>query len=261
MASADRRAETPCPAACGHGVSSSPVVSGALTTWLASVGSAAIPTCRAWVVAARALTIGRAVLAAAAGQAVLDPAVQQRLLSAAVRAPAAAPGALEEGDLTPRESDVLRLIAAGKSNREIARALFVSEATVKTPSTGSSPRPARGTAVRPCATPIPTAMPTRRTSANPARSVRAVHLAWLLVDPQAAPARLAQDPVGGPFGERDLADQPGFHPPGIVGGLGRNLSTERARVTPQRRPPRSATISPSRITGVLTRSASTASSG
>src|SRR5580704_7622336 len=76
--------------------------------------------------------IGRAVLAAAAGQAVLDPAVQQRLLSAAVRAPAAAPGGLEEGDLTPRESDVLRLIAAGKSNREIARALFVSEATVKT---------------------------------------------------------------------------------------------------------------------------------
>ena len=36
------------------------------------------------------------------------------------------------GDLTPRESEVLRLIAAGQSNREIARALFVSEATVKT---------------------------------------------------------------------------------------------------------------------------------
>ena len=63
--------------------------------------------------------IGRAVLAAAAGQAVLDPAVQQRLLSA-------------DDDLTPREAEVLRLIAAGKSNREIARALFVSEATVKT---------------------------------------------------------------------------------------------------------------------------------
>jgi DNA-binding NarL/FixJ family response regulator len=47
--------------------------------------------------------IGRAVEAAAAGQAVLDPAVQQRLL-----------------------------IAAGQSNREIARTLFVSEATVKT---------------------------------------------------------------------------------------------------------------------------------
>ena len=79
--------------------------------------------------------IGRAVLAAAAGQAVLDPGVQQRLLSAAARAPAmpataaASPG---DSDLTPREAEVLRLIAAGASNREIARALFVSEATVKT---------------------------------------------------------------------------------------------------------------------------------
>ena len=81
--------------------------------------------------------IGRAVLAAAAGQAVLDPEVQRRLLSAAVRAPAAPPAAgaaadPADTDLTPRESEVLRLIAAGKSNREIARALFVSEATVKT---------------------------------------------------------------------------------------------------------------------------------
>jgi DNA-binding NarL/FixJ family response regulator len=79
--------------------------------------------------------IGRAVLAAAAGQAVLDPEVQQRLLSAAVRAPAPAPAGstgTSDDELTPRESEVLRLIAAGKSNREIARALFVSEATVKT---------------------------------------------------------------------------------------------------------------------------------
>ena len=75
--------------------------------------------------------IGRAVLAAAAGQAVLDPEVQQRLLSAAVRAPAAQPDH-DPDELTPRESDVLRLIAQGKSNREIARALYVSEATVKT---------------------------------------------------------------------------------------------------------------------------------
>ena len=44
-------------------------------------------------------------------------------------APAGPPGT---GDLTPREADVLRLIAAGQSNREIARTLFVSEATVKT---------------------------------------------------------------------------------------------------------------------------------
>ena len=77
--------------------------------------------------------IGRAVHAAAAGQAVLDPAVQQRLLLAAARAPAPQPDQDHDPDeLTPRESDVLRLIAEGKSNREIARALYVSEATVKT---------------------------------------------------------------------------------------------------------------------------------
>jgi DNA-binding NarL/FixJ family response regulator len=82
--------------------------------------------------------IGRAVHAAAAGQAILDPGVQQRLLSAAARAPVApaVPGAGASGgaddELTPREAEVLRLIAAGQSNREIARTLFVSEATVKT---------------------------------------------------------------------------------------------------------------------------------
>jgi DNA-binding NarL/FixJ family response regulator len=74
--------------------------------------------------------IGRAVHAAAAGQSVLAPEVQQRLLAAAARAVAPAPD--DERDLTPRESQVLRLIAAGQSNREIARALVVSEATVKT---------------------------------------------------------------------------------------------------------------------------------
>jgi DNA-binding NarL/FixJ family response regulator len=79
--------------------------------------------------------IGRAVLAAAAGQAVLDPGVQQRLLSAAARArgtPGPAASSPGNGDLTPREAEVLRLIAAGQSNRQIARALFVSEATIKT---------------------------------------------------------------------------------------------------------------------------------
>ncbi|QMU71215.1 response regulator transcription factor [Streptacidiphilus sp. P02-A3a] len=80
--------------------------------------------------------IGRAVLAAAAGQAVLDSGVQQRLLSAAARGVPAAAGpvgaAAGDGELTPREAEVLRLIAGGQSNREIARSLFVSEATVKT---------------------------------------------------------------------------------------------------------------------------------
>jgi DNA-binding NarL/FixJ family response regulator len=89
--------------------------------------------------------IGRAIHAAAAGQAILDPSVQQRLLNAAVRAPEAdrpsaappppagnGPSPTDPGELTPREADVLRLIAAGQSNREIAKTLFVSEATVKT---------------------------------------------------------------------------------------------------------------------------------
>jgi len=79
--------------------------------------------------------IGRAVVAAAAGQAVLDPQVQQRLLSAAARASGRfdpSDGSPDSSDLTPREAEVLRLIAAGQSNREIARTLFVSEATVKT---------------------------------------------------------------------------------------------------------------------------------
>ena len=77
--------------------------------------------------------IGRAVVAAAAGQAILDPLVQQRLLSAATRAPGRSdPAGSDSSDLTPREAEVLRLIAAGQSNREIARTLYVSEATVKT---------------------------------------------------------------------------------------------------------------------------------
>jgi DNA-binding NarL/FixJ family response regulator len=78
--------------------------------------------------------IGRAVHAAAAGQAVLDASVQQRLLSAAAQAlrPSPPPDDDAETGLSPRESEVLRLIATGQSNREIARTLFVSEATIKT---------------------------------------------------------------------------------------------------------------------------------
>ena len=76
--------------------------------------------------------IGRAIHAAAAGQAVLDRDVQQRLIAAAARAPAPIPEPPGDGDLTPRETDVLRLIATGHTNRQIAQELFLSEATVKT---------------------------------------------------------------------------------------------------------------------------------
>ncbi|TDD46225.1 response regulator transcription factor [Kribbella antibiotica] len=76
---------------------------------------------------ADAEAIGRAIQAAADGQSILDADVQRRLIEGAV----AAPKAVDSG-LTPREVDVLRLIAEGLSNTEIARRLVVSEATVKT---------------------------------------------------------------------------------------------------------------------------------
>jgi DNA-binding NarL/FixJ family response regulator len=74
--------------------------------------------------------IHRAIEAAASGQAVLDPAVQARLVEIA-RPPSAAPTTLPDG-LTDREAQVLRLIASGMSNGEIATHLFLSEPTVKT---------------------------------------------------------------------------------------------------------------------------------
>ncbi|GAA2060600.1 response regulator transcription factor [Williamsia deligens] len=79
--------------------------------------------------------IAAAIRAAAAGQAVLDRTVQQRLLAGAARSAASSPtpaSSPELDALTVREREVLLHMADGSSNREIAKALYVSESTVKT---------------------------------------------------------------------------------------------------------------------------------
>ncbi|MFC1411583.1 response regulator [Streptacidiphilus sp. N1-12] len=83
----------------------------------------------------------------AAGRTVLDSAVQRRLVQLLIDEPNAAaaptpvpaqeppPSAelpVEAGGLTRREVDVVRLVAQGLNNRQVARALVVGEATVKT---------------------------------------------------------------------------------------------------------------------------------
>jgi DNA-binding NarL/FixJ family response regulator len=74
-----------------------------------------------------------AVRAAAAGDALLAPSVTRRLIEAfARRPPETSPSPSQLASLTARERDVLLLLARGRSNSEIAAALFVSEATVKT---------------------------------------------------------------------------------------------------------------------------------
>jgi DNA-binding NarL/FixJ family response regulator len=74
-----------------------------------------------------------AVGVAAAGDALLEPSVTRRLIEQFARsrgAPAGRPEALSE--LTARELDVLRLLARGLSNAEIAARLVLGENTVKT---------------------------------------------------------------------------------------------------------------------------------
>jgi DNA-binding NarL/FixJ family response regulator len=66
----------------------------------------------------------------AAGDALLSPSVTRRVVDRMARAPVRPVGVADE--LTPREREVLALVARGLTNAEIARDLVVEESTVKT---------------------------------------------------------------------------------------------------------------------------------
>jgi DNA-binding NarL/FixJ family response regulator len=74
-----------------------------------------------------------AVRTVAAGNGLLDPAVTLRVIAASAAAAAPDPSAAARlASLTQRETDVLRLVADGLTNAEIAGRLYLGEATVKT---------------------------------------------------------------------------------------------------------------------------------
>jgi DNA-binding NarL/FixJ family response regulator len=81
---------------------------------------------------ARAEELVHAIRTVAAGDALLSPTITRRLIESYTRRPPPSTQPAPLAELTPRELEVLRLVARGLSNADIARELVVSDATVKT---------------------------------------------------------------------------------------------------------------------------------
>jgi hypothetical protein len=105
-----------------------------------------------------------------AGQALLAPAITRRLIEDFCRGPA--PGAGATGRLSERELEVVRLVAQGLSNAEIAARLYLSEATVKSTLPASWPSWAYATACR------SRSSPTRKASCGPAAADGGCSASW-----------------------------------------------------------------------------------
>lgn len=81
---------------------------------------------------ARPDNIAAAVRSVADGQAIFDDAIAQRIIAGKSGAEVGAEAAAIRDSLSERELEVLRLMAKGLSNKEIGRALWIGETTVKT---------------------------------------------------------------------------------------------------------------------------------
>lgn len=81
---------------------------------------------------AGSVLLAQAVRAAAVGDALIAPSVTVRLLEAFAGGASAVPGVHPSEPLTEREHDVLRHVAQGRSNSEIATELHITLSTVKT---------------------------------------------------------------------------------------------------------------------------------
>ncbi len=75
--------------------------------------------------------LAEAIRSAAKGQSPIEPEMARKLVNLFTQAPAPASKSTVVSELSDREIEVLQLIAAGSSNKEIAEQLFIAEGTAK----------------------------------------------------------------------------------------------------------------------------------